>query len=124
MDLLEWFVWFYICYYLEWVDEVFIVYMELCNFELENFVVVEVEWWCYEIVLIDILCDGVVVGCYEVLEFKVIICVIIVMLIGIFVWYCEDGEFFLLEIEIFYLVMVCKVVVFFGLSYIMIMEIG
>lgn len=76
----------------------------------ENFEMVEVLCWCYEGVLEEILWSGVIEGVFVIVDMKVVIMGIIVMLIGLNMWFCEDGWFSFEEVEDFYWGMVCNLV--------------
>ena len=108
--LLEFFVDFHIEYHLNRPEEVFIAYMELRNLNPDNFRKIEKLRNKYELVLSNILSDGVHKNLFSCEETKIASLAIIGMLKEVNTWYKTDGRISVPEIKNIYQQIVLKAV--------------
>ena len=108
--LLEFFVDFHIEYHLNRPEEVFISYMELRNLNLDNFRKIEKLRNKYELILSEILADGVNKNLFSCEETKITSLAIIGLLKEVNTWYKKDGRISVPEIKSFYQEIVLKAV--------------
>ena len=108
--LLEFFVDFHIEYHLNRPEEVFIAYMELRNLNPDNFKKIEKLRNKYELILINILSDGVNKNLFTCEETKIASLAIIGMLKEVNTWYKKDGRIPVPEIKNIYQQIVLKAV--------------
>ena len=108
--LLEFFVDFHIEYHLNRPEEVFIAYMELRNLNPGNFRKIEKLRNKYELILSEILADGVNKNLFSCEETKITSLAIIGLLKEVNTWYKKDGRISVSEIKSFYQKIVLKAV--------------
>ena len=108
--LLEFFVDFHIEYHLNRPEEVFIAYMELRNLNPDNFRKIEKLRNKYELILSEILADGVNKNLFSCEETKITSLAIIGLLKEVNTWYKKDGRISVPEIKSFYQEIVLKAV--------------
>ena len=108
--LLEFFVDFHIEYHLNRPEEVFIAYMELRNLNPGNFRKIEKLRNKYELILSEILADGVNKNLFSCEETKITSLAIIGLLKEVNTWYNKDGRISVPEIKSFYQEIVLKAV--------------
>ena len=108
--LLEFFVDFHIEYHLNRPEEVFIAYMELRNLNPGNFRKIEKLRNKYELILSEILADGVNKNIFSCEETKITSLAIIGLLKEVNTWYKKDGRISVPEIKSFYQEIVLKAV--------------
>ena len=108
--LLEFFVDFHIEYHLNRPEEVFIAYMELRNLNPDNFRKIEKLRNKYELILSEILADGVNKNLFSCKETKITSLAIIGLLKEVNTWYKKDGRISVPEIKSFYQEIVLKAV--------------
>ena len=108
--LLEFFVDFHIEYHLNRPEEVFIAYMELRNLNPDNFKKIEKLRNKYELILSNILSDGVHKNLFSCEETKIASLAIIGMLKEVNTWYKKDGRISVPEIKNIYQQIVLKAV--------------
>ena len=108
--LLEFFVDFHIEYHLNRPEEVFIAYMELRNLNPDNFKKIEKLRNKYELILSNILSDGVNKNLFTCEETKIASLAIIGMLKEVNTWYKTDGRISAPEIKNIYQQIVLKAV--------------
>ena len=108
--LLEFFVDFHIEYHLNRPEEVFIAYMELRNLNPDNFKKIEKLRNKYELILSEILADGVNKNLFSCEETKITSLAIIGLLKEVNTWYKKDGRISVPEIKSFYQEIVLKAV--------------
>ena len=108
--LLEFFVDFHIEYHLNRPEEVFIAYMELRNLNPDNFKKIEKLRNKYELILSNILSDGVNKNLFSCEEAKIASLAIIGMLKEVNTWYKKDGRISVPEIKKIYQKIVLKAV--------------
>ena len=108
--LLEFFVDFHIEYHLNRPEEVFIAYMELRNLNPGNFRNIEKLRNKYELILSEILADGVNKNLFSCEETKITSLAIIGLLKEVNTWYKKDGRISVPEIKSFYQEIVLKAV--------------
>ena len=108
--LLEFFVDFHIEYHLNRPEEVFIAYMELRNLNPDNFRKIEKLRNKYEMILSEILADGVNKNLFSCEETKITSLAIIGLLKEVNTWYKKDGRISVPEIKSFYQEIVLKAV--------------
>ena len=108
--LLEFFVDFHIEYHLNRPEEVFIAYMELRNLNPDNFKKIEKLRNKYELILSNILSDGVRKNLFSCEETKIASLAIIGMLKEVNTWYKTDGRISVPEIKNIYQQIVLKAV--------------
>ena len=108
--LLEFFVDFHIEYHLNRPEEVFIAYMELRNLNPDNFKKIEKLRNKYELILSEILSDGVNKNLFTCEETKIASLAIIGMLKEVNTWYKKDGRISVPEIKNIYQQIVLKAV--------------
>ena len=108
--LLEFFVDFHIEYHLNRPEEVFIAYMELRNLNPDNFRKIEKLRNKYEMILSEILADGVNKNLFSCVETKITSLAIIGLLKEVNTWYKKDGRISVPEIKSFYQEIVLKAV--------------
>ena len=108
--LLEFFVDFHIEYHLNRPEEVFIAYMELRNLNPDNFRKIEKLRNKYELILSEILADGVSKNLFSCEETKITSLAIIGLLKEVNTWYKKDGRISVPEIKSFYQEIVLKAV--------------
>ena len=108
--LLEFFVDFHIEYHLNRPEEVFIAYMELRNLNPDNFKKIEKLRNKYELILKNILRDGVNKNLFSCDDTKIESLAIIGMLKEVNTWYKKDGRISVPEIKNIYQKIVLKAV--------------
>ncbi|MEP1612164.1 MAG: TetR/AcrR family transcriptional regulator [Roseobacter sp.] len=96
---LQHFVGFHIQFHRDRPDAVFIAYMELRNLTPENFVVIEDLRKTYEMLLQEIIDDGVTKNIFHVADSKIATLALLAMLTGVNTWFREGGRLSLDDVE-------------------------